>query len=184
MTCDMIAIMLSEFHIHLSSLLGISRRYSRGHLVFERDDPVDSLFVVNSGEVRLLRRQEDGAEYILQRATAGTVLAEASLTTPRYHCAAVAVSNVVMTAYPRTQVLKMIKEDSNVAISLVMHLGREVQNAHQRVEIASLRKVSDRLDAWLAWNEGRLTAKGGRGQLAREIGVSPEALYRELAKRR
>jgi CRP-like cAMP-binding protein len=78
----------------------------------------------------------------------------------------------------------MIKEDSNVAISLVMHLGREVRNARQRVEIASLRKVSDRLDAWLAWNEDRLPAKGSRGQLAREMGVSPEALYRELANRR
>jgi CRP-like cAMP-binding protein len=87
----MITIMARDFHTYLSSLSGISHRYSQGQLVFERDDPVDSLFVVDSGEVHLLRRQEDGAEFILQRATAGTVLAEASLTTPRYHCAAVAV---------------------------------------------------------------------------------------------
>jgi CRP-like cAMP-binding protein len=180
----MITIMARDFHTYLSSLSGISHRYSQGQLVFERDDPVDSLFVVDSGEVHLLRRQEDGAEFILQRATAGTVLAEASLTTPRYHCAAVAVSNAVMTAFPRAQVLKMIKEDSNVAMAVAMHLGREVRNTRQRAEIGSLRKVSDRLDAWLAWNDDKLPAKGGRGQLAREIGVSPEALYRELAKRR
>ena len=173
-----------NFILTYSSLRGVSRRYSQGQLVFERDDPVDCLFVVDSGEVHLLRRQEDGTEFILQRATAGTILAEASLTTPRYHCAAVALSNAVMTAFPRTQVLKMIEEDSNVAMALAMHLGREVRNTRQKTEIGLLRKVSDRLDAWLVWNEGKLPAKGGRGQLAREIGVSPEALYRELAKRR
>jgi hypothetical protein len=44
--------------------------------------------------------------------------------------------------------------------------------------------VADRLDAWLAAGEGKLPAKGeGRG-LAAEIGISPEALYRELARRR
>lgn len=176
--------MLREFHTYLSSLSGISRHYSQGQLIFERDDPVDCLFVVDSGEVHLLRRQADGAEFILQRATAGTILAEASLTTPRYHCAAVAVSNAVMIVYSRSQVLEMIKGDSDVSMALAMHLAREIRNTRQRAEIGLLRKVSDRLDAWLAWNEDKLPAKGSRGQLARDIGVSPEALYRELAKRR
>lgn len=180
----MIAIMLRDFHEFFSSLPGSSRRYAQGQMIFERDDPVDSLFVVESGEVHLLRRQEDGAEFILQRATARTILAEASLTSRRYHCAAVAANNTVMTAYPQAEVLKMIAEDSDAALALVMHLGREVRITRQRAEIGSLRKVSDRLDAWLAWNDNKLPARGGRGLLAREIGVSPEALYRELAKRR
>lgn len=176
--------MSREFLTYLSSLPGTFRHYSQGQLVFERDDPVKCLFIVDSGEVHLLRRQEDGVEFILQRALAGTVLAEASLTTPRYHCAAVAVSNAVMTSFPRDQVLNLIKEDSDVAMALAMHLAREVRNTRQRAEIVSLRKVSDRLDAWLVWNKDELPAKGERGQLAREIAVSPEALYRELAKRR
>jgi CRP/FNR family transcriptional regulator, dissimilatory nitrate respiration regulator len=180
----MIAVMSRNFRSFLSSLPGTSRGYARGQLIFERDDPVDNLFVVDSGEVHLLRRQEDGAEFILQRATAGTVLAEASLTTPRYHCAAMAVSDAAMTAYPRAGVLNLIRMDSDVAMALVMHLGREVRNTRLRAEVASLRKVSDRLDAWLAWNDNRLPERGGLGQLAREIGVSAEALYRELAKRR
>lgn len=36
--------------------------------------------------------------------------------------------------------------------------------------------MSDRLDAWRVWNEGKLPAKDGGGQLACEIGVSPEDL--------
>jgi len=39
-----------------------------------------------------------------------------------------------------------------------------------------------RLDAWLAWH-GDLPSKGDWARLVDEIGVSPEALYREMAKR-
>lgn len=180
----MITIMSRDFLSYLSSLPDINRRYSQGQMVFERDDVVNSLFVVEHGEVHLLRRQQDGAEFILQRAEAGTVLAGASLTTPRYHCAAVAVSQTVLIKFSRADVLKMIRETSGAAMALAMHLGREVRGARLRAEMGSLRKVSDRLDAWLAWNDGNLPPKGGKGQLARELSVSTEALYRELAKRR
>ncbi len=44
-------------------------------------------------------------------------------------------------------------------------------------------KVADRLDAWLC--EGHLLPNKGRWQdVASELGVSREALYRELARRR
>jgi hypothetical protein len=43
--------------------------------------------------------------------------------------------------------------------------------------------VAARLDAWLAWNNA-LPEKVERRRIADEIGVSPEALYRQLGKRR
>ena len=44
------------------------------------------------------------------------------------------------------------------------------------------RKVEARLSAWLFWN-GALPEKGQWHRIADEIGVTPEAFYRELAKR-
>ncbi len=179
----MITIMSHDFRHYLSELRCVSCKFSHGNLIFEQGDPVNSLYRVETGTVHLLRRQENGAEFILQRAGAGTILAEASLTTPNYHCAAVAVTDVVMSAIPRQQVLKLVANNADVAVALVMHLGREVRHARLRAEIGLLRKVSDKLDAWLAWNGGALPKKGGWQSLAQELGVSPEALYRELANR-
>jgi len=47
-----------------------------------------------------------------------------------------------------------------------------------------LKTVAARLDAWLAFHDNQLPPRGKRVEFAREIGVSPEALYRELARRR
>ena len=47
----------------------------------------------------------------------------------------------------------------------------------------SLRTVSEWHDFWLAWNEGGMPEKGLWKNIAEEIGVSPEALYRELSAR-
>jgi hypothetical protein len=53
-----------------------------------------------------------------------------------------------------------------------------------RAEILSLKTVSARLDAWMDWNGGVLPNKGEWKLVAGEISVSPEALYRELGRRR
>jgi hypothetical protein len=62
-------------------------------------------------------------------------------------------------------------------------LARAVQATWVRSEIRSLPKVAERLDAWL--NEGCvLPDKSCWQDVAAELGVTREALYRELARRR
>ena len=51
-----------------------------------------------------------------------------------------------------------------------------------RSEILGMKTVAERLDSWLAFNP--LPPKGQWAATADNIGVSPEALYRELARRR
>ena len=63
------------------------------------------------------------------------------------------------------------------------HLAHEVQRARLHAEILSLKTVAARLSAWLFWN-GALPEKGQRHRIADEIRVTPEAFYRELAKRK
>jgi len=180
----MIAIMPMSFFDHLSQLRYITREVPRGTVLFERDDPVTSVFRVESGEVHLLRRQPGGAEFILQRARAGSLLAEASITARAYHCAAEAVVPSVLAVFSRKDVQSLIADDPVVTTAFVVHLSQEVREARLRAEIVSLRRVADRLDAWLVWNDNQLPDKGEWHRIASEIGVSAEALYRELARRR
>ena len=153
-------------------------------MLFERDDSVVSVFRVISGEVHLMRRQLDGAEFILQRAGQGDLLAEASITAKTYHCGAVTNKPTVLAIFSCRDVQGMISDDPDAAAAFVTHLTYEVREARLRAEIVSLKRVCDRLDAWLAWHDGDFPEKGSWYRVAGEIGVSPEALYRELARRR
>ena len=176
--------MTITFFDHLLLLEHTQRHFPAGALVFERDDPVHQYYAVQSGEVHLLRRQPDGTGVILQRATQGSILAEASFSTDAYHCSAVAVEDSTLVTFNRETVRKLLVNDPAAAQAFATHLAREVQNARRRAEIISLRKVADRVDAWLVWNSEILPPKGSWHRMANEIAISPEALYRELARRR
>jgi CRP-like cAMP-binding protein len=155
-----------------------------GAFLFHTGDPVATLFVVLKGEVRLVRHQEGGGVIVLQRAGSGMVLAEASLFSSRYHCDAVAAVATCVKGMPMDGVRQAFRMDPAFAVAWARHLALEVQGARFRAEVVALRTVAARLDAWLGWRGGLLPRKGEWKQVADQIGVSPEALYRELARRR
>lgn len=66
----------------------------------------------------------------------------------------------------------------------MIHLRRTAQDARFCAEMISLRTVDKRLDVWEGWHQTGLPGKGKWRDLADELGVTPEALYRSLAKRR
>ena len=180
----MIAIMSIDLASAFGNLPGTTRRLLSSAFLFHQADRVDSIFMVLEGAAELVRHQESGGAIVLQRAGAGTVLAEASLFSDRYHCGAVATVDSRLHAVPKGLVRSALCDDPEFAEAWMSHLAREVQNARFRSEMLSLPTVSGRLDAWTAWHDGRLPDRGQWRSLASELGVSPEALYRELAKRR
>ena len=101
-----------------------------------------------------------------------------------YHCDAIAVVATAVMAVPVREVRRWLNQDHVFALEWTKHLSWELQSARKRAEIISLRTVGARLDAWLTWNDGDLPPKGEWRRLAEEIHVSPEALYREISRRR
>ena len=176
----MIAVMSVEL---FSSLRGTERIFAPGAAVFHRGDPVKRLHVVRSGSIRLLRHQEDGHPVVLQRAFRGDILAEASIFSEHYHCDAVALLESETEAFAVADIRRLLDTDIGFCRAWAAAMSHQLQAARRRAELMSLRTVSERFDFWLAWNEDGLPEKGLWKNIAEEIGVSPEALYRELAVR-
>ena len=179
----MIAIMSEIIVDQLISRALLRRSLNAGEFLFHQGDEVQSLFIVASGLVELIRHQPDGASIVLQRAAERTILAEASVYSQSYHCDAIAQAPAKIFELSRTSFLKHLRQDEYLAHQWAAHLAREVQSARYRSEIMTLYTVAERLDAWLVWQDNALPPKGERKSVATQIGVSPEALYRELAKR-
>lgn len=158
------------------------RSIGAGAAVFRREEAVHSVYLVRSGLVALERPMADGTALTLHVAAAGMLLAEASLFADAYHCDAVAREAAVVACLPRSAFLASLRDRPDAALTLIAANAREIQSQRARIEILRLRRVADRLDAWLdLYGEPE---KGEWVRVANAIGVSQPALYRELARRR
>jgi CRP-like cAMP-binding protein len=160
------------------------RRFCAGEGLFAAGDAVERMHLLTLGTVHLERPQASGQALILHRAGSGEMLAEASLYASTYHCSARALTPGESLSVPRPALRAYLSATPERADRWAAHLAREIQQSRVRAEILALPTVATRLDAWLEWQNTDLPEKGGWSRLAAELAVSPESLYREIAKRR
>ena len=180
----MIAIMSPACLEPLAALVERELDLRDGDVLFRTGEAVRFIYLVRSGCVRLERVQASGEPLVLQRAPAGQLPAEASVFASHYHCDAVAAGPTAVGRIRKADVLALQERDPGWLRAFAAHLAGEVQRTRARAQLLSLKRVDARLDAWLTLNGGKLPERGRWLDLAAELAVTPEALYRELARRR
>lgn len=160
------------------------RELAPDETLFRAGARVSAIFVIETGRLRLVRTSRNGHEVTLLRAGAGEAFAEASLFSERYHCDARADVLTVVLEYPKAVVLRRLAAEPARMMDLLRHLSGQVQALRARAEILSVHGAADRLIAWL-----RLQARAdvvelqtSWKQLAAELGLTHEALYRALKR--
>lgn len=159
------------------------KRVKKGRPLFHTGDAVSKVFLVLEGQIDLVRVTQAGNEIALQSAGKGDVLAEASAYSNNYHCDAVARTDSKVAHLGKQAFKDLLATNRTWAENWAAGLAHSVQQARLNTEVRSLKKVANRLDFWLMVHSG-LPEERHIKDVAAEIGVSPEALYRELAKRR
>lgn len=161
------------------------RTLEEGETLFRRGDRVDWAFIVREGRISLRRALKDGGLLTLHTAGPAELVAEASLFVERYHCDAVTEVLTTVSLVSKTELRGLLENSASsgqLSVKAFESTARELQNLRTRIEIMRLRKVADRLDAYLELFGS--PEVGGWVRVADWIGVSPPALYRELAERR
>jgi CRP/FNR family transcriptional regulator, dissimilatory nitrate respiration regulator len=157
-------------------------RYPKGAHLFDMGRRPTFMFYVSAGEVTLQRHGVEGEPVILQRTRHGFV-GEASLQSDRYHCDATVVAESEVTRIPLRELLEALKADPTFALRWIGTLNREVRRLRLQCERLSLNTVEARLVHILQTEGGAsgLPLGAGLKSIAREIGVTHEALYRCVA---
>ncbi len=165
---------------------GIERALAAGQTLFRAGQRTAGLFVVVSGRVRLIRVDRSGREAVLHSAGAGETFAEASLFSTTYHCDAVAAVAARVRLYPKALLLAELARDPDTARAFMARLARQVMDLRTLLERRSIHSARERVRHFLAVNagaDGRTVALDGTlKELAAELGLSHEALYRVLAR--
>ncbi|MCK0119219.1 Crp/Fnr family transcriptional regulator [Loktanella sp. F6476L] len=160
------------------------RTLDEGETLFRRDDEVEWAFLLREGRLFLRRALQDGGLLTLHTANTGDLVAEASLFADQYHCDAITDIATTVSMIPKAKLVEHLENTSSdrLSIKAFERTARELQTLRTRIEIMRRRKVADRLDAYL-----ELLGHPKQGEWVRVadwIGVTPPALYRELARRR
>jgi CRP/FNR family transcriptional regulator, dissimilatory nitrate respiration regulator len=163
----------------------IDRKLKPGEALFRLGDKTAGLCEVIAGRVRLARVDRSGREIVLHVAGPGETVAEASLFASSYHCDAIASTEAVVRIYPKPAMLLAFEQDPKSALAFTATLARQVMNLRTRIERRNIRSARERVRHFLALNadaDGRTVSLAGTlKDLAAELGLSHEALYRTLA---
>jgi CRP-like cAMP-binding protein len=161
------------------------RKLKAGEALFRRGGKPLGLYQIIAGRMRLARVDRAGHEIILHLAAAGETLAEASLFSAQYHCDAIASTDATVRLYPKRELLAAFEENPKAMKIFTVTLAHSVMDLRTRLEQRNIRSARERVRHFLALNAGadgrtiecRTTLK----DLAAELGLTHEALYRTLA---
>jgi CRP-like cAMP-binding protein len=164
----------------------VERRLAAGQTLFRAGSRSTGFFEVIGGTVRLIRVDRNGREAVLQTASAGDTLAEASLFSLAYHCDAIAATDAVVRLFPKSVMLAELQRDPRLARAFAAMLARQVMTLRTRLETRNIHSARERVRHFLAVNAGAdrrtVVVSGTLKQLAADLGLTHEALYRTLAR--
>lgn len=166
--------------------LAIRRPVAKGEVVFRVGAQARHVYFLLSGRVALHRFGPDGEEVPIHVAEAGEFFAEASMHADRYHCTAVALSAGDIAAIPSVALRARVLSDPQFSMQWLETISAQLRRTRARVERLSIRSAAGRVRHLLV-AEGRgkaptYTLPGTVRELAGQLGLTHEALYRTLAE--
>ena len=159
----------------------VERKLSAGQALFTSCDQARGIYEIVTGKVRLTRIDPEGRVLVLGFACAGDTVAEASLFSTIHCCTAVAMTKSVVRMYQKGSVLAELARNPRAAQAYAALLAYQVMDLRTRLERRNLHCARDRVRHYLASaSDGTVVLPGTVKDLAGELGLSHEALYRTL----
>jgi CRP-like cAMP-binding protein len=169
-----------------------SRAVAAGECLFLQGEPVDALFVVESGSLRLVQHTPGGEEVVIRTLGAGEIVAGIALLERRtYPVSAVGHTECTLLAWPRGRIVELASRHPALRVNVLATIADRMQDTLARVRELATETVAQRVAralVRLARAHGRAVAEGtlidqplGRQELADLSGASMFTASRLLA---
>jgi len=163
---------------------GRNQTLSKGETLFHQGNAVENIYVVRRGRIKLIRSTIDGNPVVLQLAMAGDIIAEASLFSDAYHCAAVVDSPFAeLSCFDRHELLATLKTSPTAAMNIMKLFSNRIRKLRTLLEIRNIRSARQRIYAWLRMEsngEGEVPLRLTFKDMAYQLGLAHETFYREM----
>lgn len=170
-----------------------SRRLAVGEALFRQGDPVEALFVVESGRLKLAQVTPDGEEVVVGTVGPGAILAGVAVLEKRIlPVSAVAVSPSRVLVWLRPRILELAARHPLLRMNVVNFIADRMQQSLTRIRELATEHVGQRVARALlklARESGRQVPAGtlidqplGRQELAELAGTSMFTASRLIAR--
>lgn len=158
------------------------RHVAKGHVLFREGDPVDAVYVVGRGRVKITTTSVEGKEQLLHLLGPGDVFPRVGLfRTGAYPATAVADAPSAIAVIHRAALMELAQERGEVAIALLAMMDEVIRSLHQRIRSLALADVKARVQQLLLTGTGRpLTHQ----EIAAFVGAARETVTRAIAELR
>jgi len=157
-----------------------------GQVLFYQRDQAIAIFATDIGRLRLFRYTREGELVVFQVVRAGESFAESDLFSEVYSCDAIAEVPSRVIVYPKQLLLTVIRDQPDLTSNMMERLARKSQSLKVRLELLRIRAARERVLQYLLFtappNETTVNFDRPLKDIASELGLSPEVMYRTLAQ--
>ena len=182
---------LAEDDLRRVAEVTVPRRFGGGEVVFREGDDSDTCYVVHAGHARALREHPDGRQITLATFGPGDIFGELAMFDDERRSATVeATDELEVLGILGGDMRRLLRRHPDMAVKLVISLGRRLRAANERLARQSFQTVQSRVAAALEQLVEQARADAGdhdvtitatQADLAKLAGSSRESASRFLA---
>jgi CRP-like cAMP-binding protein len=175
---------LDETEMDALSAAAPMKTYPAGALVYTPHHPLETLFILKKGRIRIFRVSPDGRALTTAIIEPGTIFGEMVIVGQRMHDSfAEALDEVVVCIMTRADVRRLLLGDPRIAARISETLGRRLGELEQRLSDAVFKSVPERIAGALVTlasaRSGRPLGRGVQIKLTHEQLAALAATSRE-----
>lgn len=158
--------------------VAVPRSFSAGQVIFREGDTSDTCYVVRHGHTRAIREHTDGRSITLSHFGPGDIFGELAMFDDERRSATVeTLDEVDAIAILGSDMRRLLREHPDIAVKLVIALGRRMREANERLTRQSFQTVQSRVAGVLGQLVSQAQAEG-----AGELGVLVTITQADIAQ--
>ena len=124
----------------------VPRTFDAGHVIFREGDGSDTCYIVRAGHARAIRDHGDGRTLTLAHFGPGDIFGELAMFDDERRSATVeTLDQLDAIAVPGSDMRRLLREHPDIAVKLVISLGRRLREANERIARQSFQTVQSRV---------------------------------------
>jgi CRP-like cAMP-binding protein len=174
----------SKEALELISKIRTTSRYKADQTIFYAGNDPLGIFTVQSGLVKLEVVSVKGTAHTLRLMGPGSIIGYRSLfANEPYHASAIAVEDSELCFLPKDGILRLTKENPQVALNLMSYLAKDLRAAEEKWVYQIDKDAPERVaEALLFLHEHFLGQDWTRREIAEWAGTTPETVMRTLSQ--